>query len=121
MTNIDYKQDGKVAKFNGRKYVRDEKTGYYLCHDSAGSGRRLHRDVWEFYNCKIPKGYDVHHKDGDKSNNEISNLQLLTKKEHGEIHGRELSEEEREWRRNNIVEKALPAAVEWHGSKEGKE
>lgn len=30
--------------------------------------------------------YDVHHKDGDKLNNDISNLQILTRKEHEQIH-----------------------------------
>ena len=80
MTNIKYCENGKIAEFNGKRYVKDLKTGYYLCHDESGSGTRLHRDVWEFYNCKIPNGYEVHHKDHDKSNNDIENLQLLEKK-----------------------------------------
>jgi len=33
------------------------------------------------------KELDVHHRDGDKLNNHISNLQILTKEEHKEIHG----------------------------------
>ena len=32
-----------------------------------------------------------------------------------------LSEKEREWRRNNIIENAVPAAIEWHGTEEGLE
>ena len=32
-------------------------------------------------------GYVVHHIDGNKRNNKISNLQILTKKEHEKIHG----------------------------------
>ncbi|MFH1801480.1 MAG: HNH endonuclease [archaeon] len=31
--------------------------------------------------------YDVHHKDGIKTNNKISNLQILTREEHMAIHG----------------------------------
>ena len=31
--------------------------------------------------------YQVHHKDKNKLNNEVSNLQLVTKEEHEEIHG----------------------------------
>lgn len=38
---------------------------------------------------EIPKGYVVHHIDGDKLNNSPSNLQLLTKAKHLRIHIRE--------------------------------
>lgn len=42
----------------------------------------MHRDVWEFDNGEIPQGYDVHHIDRDRSNNNIDNLKLLSKQEH---------------------------------------
>jgi len=35
---------------------------------------------------KIPKGFAVHHKDRDKTNNSLSNLQLLTATEHRALH-----------------------------------
>lgn len=121
MTNIVYSENGKIAEFNGKRYVKNEKTGYYLCHDSAGIGSRLHRDAWEYYNCEIPKGYEVHHKDHNKDNNDISNLQLMKKSEHSKLHGEELTEEEREWRRQNLIKNARPAASEWHKSEAGRE
>lgn len=34
----------------------------------------------------IPKKYVVHHKDEDKLNNSIENLQLMTRREHAQIH-----------------------------------
>ena len=43
----------------------------------------------------------------NKSNNEISNLELLTKEEHLKLHGDELKAEEREWRRKNIINNPL--------------
>lgn len=56
-------------------------------HFNSGSTYSLHRNVWQYYHGAIPKGnYLIHHKDWDKSNNSISNLQLLTKTEHGKIH-----------------------------------
>jgi sugar lactone lactonase YvrE len=64
----------KYQHFNGIKFTRDEKTGYYL---NSTIRKRLHRYVWEFYNGKIPEGYQIHHKDKDKSNNDISNLELM--------------------------------------------
>lgn len=34
------------------------------------------------------RDYEVHHINGDKDNNDISNLKLVTKKEHHQIHDR---------------------------------
>ena len=59
-----------VQKFNGESY--------YLCGQYfQRKGKRLHRTVWEFHNGTIPKGYHVHHKDGNRSNNAIENLTLM--------------------------------------------
>lgn len=46
----------------------------------------IHRLVWEAFVGEIPKGYIVHHKDGNRQNNSLSNLQLVTTKEHHDIH-----------------------------------
>ena len=49
-----------------------------------------HRGVYEYYNGKIPDGYVIHHKDGDKFNNNIDNLMLMTEKEHKSHHIKEM-------------------------------
>lgn len=108
----------KQIIFNGIKYTKDIKTGYYL---NSKTRKRLHRVVWEYYKGKIPKGYEIHHKDKDKDNNSINNLQLVSKKEHIEIHKRLLTEEERQKRRDNLNQNARPKAIEWHKSEKGKE
>lgn len=36
----------------------------------------------------IPKGYQIHHKDDDTTNNNLDNLQMVTLKEHNEIHSK---------------------------------
>ena len=72
----------KFVYFDGYKFTRDNKTGYYL---NSTIRQRLHRYVWEFYNGPIPKGYHIHHKDFNKANNDISNLQLLSLEEHEKI------------------------------------
>lgn len=46
----------------------------------------LHRVVYEDYYGFIPHGYQIHHKDGNKLNNNISNLVALSPKDHKEIH-----------------------------------
>lgn len=108
----------KHQEFNGITFYQTNENDYFR-HSIKGSTILMHRYVWEFYNCKIPKGYHVHHIDGDKSNNDISNLQLLKGTEHWSLHGKLLTEEEREWRKNNIIKNAVPKAVEWHKSEEG--
>ena len=44
-------------------------------------GEYLHILVWEWFNGPVPAGYDIHHKDGDKSNFAPDNLELV---EHSE-------------------------------------
>lgn len=56
--------------------------GWY--YESAGL--RLHREMWEAAHGPIPKGYDVHHKNEDKTDNRLENLELLTHSEHCALH-----------------------------------
>ena len=81
-----------------------DKRGYY-CISSSKEGNRakkLHRLIYEDYHgVKIPKGMQIHHIDGDTTNNDPSNLQMVSIGEHNKIHkvgntncvGRVLSEE----------------------------
>lgn len=106
-----------VIYFDGLRFSRGDDDGYYR---NAKTGERLHRYVWRFYNGEIPDGYEVHHIDGNKSNNDISNLQLLELHEHKKLHGQMLTEAQREWRRNNLAVNARPKASKWHRSAEGR-
>lgn len=46
-----------------------------------------YRKIWELHhNKKIPEGYEIHHIDGDNSNNDLSNLLCVSLDEHLEIH-----------------------------------
>ena len=110
----------KHQEFNGITFYQTTENDYFR-HSVNGTTILMHRYVWEFYNCKIPKGYHVHHIDGDKSNNDISNLQLLKGVEHWSLHGKILTDAERDWKRQNVVEKAVPKAIDWHKSAEGLE
>lgn len=54
-----------------------------------------HRYIWEVNYGDIPAGYVIHHKDGNKNNNSIDNLECIPLSEHSRIHmlGNKRSEE----------------------------
>lgn len=73
-------EKGRLCQaWKGKSYP-ENKDGYF---------GYLHRAVWEFYNGKIPKGYHIHHKDENKKNNQIENLECLTKHDHNSLHKKE--------------------------------
>lgn len=115
---VTYSDDKKFAYIDGLRFCRDERTGYYL---NAVTHKRLHRYVYERVHGEIPKGYQVHHIDHDKGNNEPDNLRLLTKSEHMRLHGEELTDEQRQWKRDNLRTKAVPASIAWRRTEEARE
>jgi hypothetical protein len=113
----------KTIWFNGYKFTKDDKSGYYLSATQLKDGKqvRLHRYVWEHFNGEIPQGYHVHHKDGDKSNNDISNLEALSHQEHLNIHHELWRNDEGVMNKKKAnLDKIRPLTVEWHRSKEGR-
>lgn len=119
---VEYIENGDVAIYNGYKFRRDKKTGYYLSSCKINDKRkRLHVYVWECERGEIPEGYQVHHKDEDKTNNDISNFVLLTSKSHTEYHLNKYAESNHEKIVENLRNNAVPAAKEWHKSEEGRE
>src|SRR4051794_33797732 len=81
-------QVGKVLKFcsNGKGYLR-------VCpvRDGRGHTRYIHRLVTEAFLGPIPPGYEVNHKNCDKSDNRAVNLEYVTRAanmRHGHLNGR---------------------------------
>ena len=111
-------QDNSIIYVDGIKFKLDNK-GYYLGF-RYGNRIRLHRYIWEKHNGKIPKGYDIHHIDGNRLNNDISNLIMLTPSEHHKLHANNMTEEQKAVRDRNLDLYARPKACEWHGSEEGR-
>ena len=98
-----------VQEFNGERFYL---CGFYFQH----SGKRLHRAVWKYHNGEIPKGYHIHHKDENRSNNSIENLEMIKGSEHLALHG---AEEKNKVNARKNMHKAMECAKEWHGTKEG--
>lgn len=123
MVNITYSEDKKIALFDGYKFTLDAKTGYYLSTKPTHEGRRerLHVYVWRHFNGPVREGFHVHHKDEDKSNNEIENLVCTRGITHSKYHLLKYSTNHREKMAENLEKKVRPKASLWHGSKEGRE
>lgn len=102
-------------QFN-KKFYQDKKTCYWI---STTSPRiRAHIWVWKYYKGEIPKGFHIHHIDEDKSNNEISNLKIMSKHEHLSMH---MSTAERKELSSIQVNKIRHLTKEWHASEQGRE
>jgi hypothetical protein len=99
----------------GKKFYLDKNTGYWICTNKKKI--RAHRWVWINHYGEIEKGFHIHHKDGDKSNNSIENLEKISAFDHLSLHASlpENVERSRKW-----CNEIRPLTKEWHKSVEGK-
>lgn len=107
---------------DGIYFYKETNSGYYLGNVPIPGRKRkypmrLHVYIWQKYNGEVPKGYHVHHKDENKDNNDISNLELLKAFDHLSHHGYERSDLSRE----NMLNVVIPKAAEWHKSEAAKD
>jgi len=108
--------------WNGSKYRRYPDSDHaanrsYFQRSMAQGTSWLHRDVWEHERGPIPDGWHVHHIDGDTSNNDISNLECVSPKEHAQRH--EWSDERRA-RQAKHLDGIRHLTKAWHCSEEGR-
>ena len=114
MITLKSKREVPIQMFDGKIYYQYEGR-YFTRHN-----KKMHRDVWEFYNGQIPKGHHIHHIDGDVTNNDISNLQLMEASEHLRMEGIKRHKENPEWSKQ-FHAKGIEMAKDWHKSAEGRE
>lgn len=82
-TIYSYKRNcfiGHINKNNGYVSV--------TLHSDNGIQKTIkaHRIIWETAYGDIPKGYDIHHKDHNRTNNSISNLEMIEHSTHRSNH-----------------------------------
>ena len=76
--NYAINTDGEVANLKTGLLVRGSERNGYLRITIRNKQYSIHRLVWETFNEPIPEGYYIDHIDGNKSNNALSNLRLVT-------------------------------------------
>ena len=91
----ELRSDGLLHSFP-RKYCEGGYSyGYkvgkgYLKHSLSKNGvvtnKRVNRLVWETFVGPIPKGYDIHHKNHNRQDNRLENLELIEKDCHKDLH-----------------------------------
>lgn len=79
-------KETKTVVFNGVVYRKSPSQRYYSRTRVRQKALLLHREVWAHHHGPIPAGYEVHHKDGNTENNDVSNLECLTSSEHAKRH-----------------------------------
>ena len=77
----DIKEAVQAITNDKRSKGHIDKQGYRR-YKIKGKTYKEHRLVWVFHNGPIPEGYDVHHKDGNKLNNKINNLEVIKHDQH---------------------------------------
>lgn len=119
---VEYSEDLKTAYFDGHKFRRDSKTGYYLASKPTYQGKRerLHCYVWRYFNGPIPDGFHVHHADENKANNNIENLRCIPTRLHIKHHANEYAANNYATIIDNLNQRARPKASEWHKSEAGR-
>ena len=95
--------------------------GYCRIYDSTQRRLRMeHVLVWESVHGPVPPGFDVHHRDENKLNNAIDNLELLSKTAHKRVHGGCVLIDGVWWKPCPLCKKSKPVdAANWYLTKEG--
>lgn len=80
---------------------------------------RIYQKIWIKANGPIPSGHHIHHRDHDRSNNALDNLECLPCSEHQSYHARKrLAEGDPGMARG--IAAAREAAKAWHASDVGR-
>lgn len=83
--------DTEAREFQGITYRRRPGKKYFETMRWDKKNKRsycesLHQAVWKAHHGEVPAKHHIHHKDENKDNNDISNLECLTQSQHYRKH-----------------------------------
>jgi hypothetical protein len=108
--------------YKGEKYYLQSTGRYYQNGRKNVKNRSLHRQIWIDNFGEIPTGYVIHHKDHNWKNNDISNLELIERRQHYINHANDnFKNEEYKIKNKEKLLESSQLAKAWHSSKEGLE
>lgn len=115
----------ETVEYNGKIYRRypdssnlSDARYFKRSYANKKSPIYLHRQVWKDAYGEIPKGYHIHHVDGDTSNNKISNLVCVKVSFHAKTHYD--SDVQRKEKNKIHLDNIRHLTKKWHASEEGK-
>ena len=92
----------------------------YLRGKLGGRLRLVHDWVWEQENGPIPAGYCIHHRDEDRANNDLANLELVSHTDHKRLHGNCELRSGVWWKQCTICGEYKPITTEhWYFQRDG--
>lgn len=84
-TNYSASKAGSVFGSRGKKLSEIVHNSGYIVMTAHRKGEvkqlRVHRLIWECFNGEIPEGLVINHKNGNKQDNRIDNLEAVTNRE----------------------------------------
>ena len=78
----------------------------------------MHQVVWEYFNGKRETGKHIHHRNGNRWDNRIENLEQVHANPHLSKHIKQRFKENPEWAKE-FHAKGIQSAVKWHKSEDG--
>ena len=118
-------EDIELIEYNSKTYRRYKKSEYrqhrvyfQRFNSKKQSVDYLHRIIWVDKNGEVPKNCHIHHIDENTLNNDISNLECLTRSEHVKKHNDLWNNTTKNLEHLKSIQ---PLSAKWHSTVEGKE
>jgi len=106
--------------YKGQRFYIQSNGRYFQSGRHNDAERLLHRRVWLDSHGEIPKGFQVHHRNGNWRDNSLENLELVEAGAHSSAHMLErMRDPAFRARAMAAHSKAIKEAPKWHRSPEG--